>query len=356
MGLPDINISFRNAATTVVRRASRGVVAVILLDSAAGTAGVHNMTGDTQIPAGLSAVNKDYLAKVFIGYVNQPSKVIAYVLGTSAEDFSTALAYFATQKINYVVGPPDCTAAQAAEIIAWVKAQRADKRTTKAVVPDVSADNKGIINFTTDEIKVGSNVYSTAAYCGRMAGLIAGTPIKISCTYAPLPEVLDVKRLDGTAMDAAVDAGQLIIFHDGEKVKVGRGVNSLTTLTETENESFQKIKIVEAIDMIQDDVRMQIQDNYTGKYSNSYDHKCILITAIGEYLKQLEQDDVVQKDSSSVGLDIDRQRDYLESKSIDTSKMSEQEIKNADTGAKVFLSGKAKILDTIEDVDLDFSI
>ncbi len=356
MGLPDINISFKNAAATVVRRASRGIVAVILLDSAAGTAGAHIMTAETQIPTALSAVNKTYLSQIFIGYVNQPSKVIAYVLAADAEDFSAALAYFATQKINYVVGPQDCTATQAAEIVTWVKAQRADKRTPKGIVPDTAADNEGIINFTTDEIRVGDKTYSTAAYCGRMAGLIAGTPVKISCTYAPLPEVLDVKRLTGAEMDAAVDAGQLIVFHDGEKVKVGRGVNSLTTVTETKNETFKKIKIIEAVDMIQDDVRLQTQDSYIGKYSNSYDHKCLLITAISEYLKQLEQDDVVQKDSSSVSLDLDKQRDYLESKGIDTSKMSEQDIKSADTGAKVFLSGKAKILDTIEDVDLDFSI
>ena len=54
----------------------------------------------------------------------------------------------------------------------------------------------------------------------------------ISCTYAPLPEVSDVGRLTREAMDAAVDAGKFILFHDGEKVKVARGVNSLQTTTQ----------------------------------------------------------------------------------------------------------------------------
>lgn len=355
MGLPDINISFKNAAATVVRRAARGIVAVILLDSADGTAGAHVMTGENQIPAALSAANQTYLKQVFIGYVNKPSKVIAYVLAQTATDFTEAFTYLATQKINYIVGPPDCTTAQATEIVTWVKDQRADKRTPKAVVPDMSADNEAIINFTTDEIKVSGTTYTTAAYCGRIAGLIAGTPITIACTYAELLEVTDVKRLSDTDKNAAVDAGQLIIFHDGEKVKVGRGVNSLTTTTDTKNESFKKIKIIEAVDMIQDDIRMLTQDNYIGKYSNTYDHKCLLITAIQEYLSQLETDGVLTAGKSAVELDIDAQEAYLQGKGIDTSKMSDQEVKAADTGSHVFLKAAVGIPDTIEDIDLDIT-
>ena len=160
MGLPDINISFKNAAATVVRRAARGIVAVILMDSAAGTAGAQIMTGENQIPTALSAVNKAYLTQIFIGYVNKPGKVIAYVLAADATDFTAALVYLATQKINYLVGPPDCTVAQATEIKTWIAAQRADKRTPKAVLPDTVADSESIINFTTDEIKVSDTMNS----------------------------------------------------------------------------------------------------------------------------------------------------------------------------------------------------
>ncbi|QEY34617.1 phage tail sheath protein [Caproiciproducens galactitolivorans] len=355
MGLPNINISFKNAAATATRRASRGVVAVILLDSAAGTAGAHVMTSDTQIPKELSVANKEYLSHVFLGYVNKPSKVIAYVLAADAEGLSAALAYFATQKVNYVVGPPDCTTAQAAEIVTWVKAQRADKRTPKAIVPNTAADNEGVINFTSDEIRVGDKIYTTSGYCGRIAGLIAGTPITISCTYAELPEIADVKRMTESEIDTAIDAGQFVIFHDGEKVKVGRGVNSLTTTTDQKNGSWKKIKIIEAKDMIEDDIRMLTQDNYIGKYSNTYDHKCLLITAIKEYFDQLETDGVLTAGKSSVELDLEAQEAYLQGKGIDTSKLSEQEIKTADTGSHVFLKATVSIPDTIEDINLDIT-
>lgn len=355
MGLPNINIVFRTAASTAVRRAQRGIVGVILRDSAAGVSGAQSMDDETKIPAALSAVNQDYLEKIFLGYVNKPKKVLAYVLAADAADFTEALAYFATQKINWLVGPPDCSVVDATAISAWIAAQRAGKRTPKSVLPNTAADSEAIVDFTTEGIKVGSTEYTTAAYCGRIAGLIAGTPIKISCTYAPLSEVTDITRLSEPEMDAAVDAGKFIIFHDGEKVKVGRGVNSLTTTTEDKGEAYKSIKIVEAIDMMRDDVRLLTQDNYIGKHPNSYDNKCLLITAIQEYFSELEKQEVLNAGKSTVEIDLEKTKAYLIEQGVDVSEMTDQEIKTANTGKRVILKGSVGILDTIEDVDLDMS-
>ncbi len=72
----------------------------------------------------------------------------------------------------------------------------------------------------------------------------------ISCTYAPLNELSDITRLTKSEADAAIEAGKFIFVHDGEKVKVGRGINSFVTTTDGKGEAYKKIKIVEAIDMI----------------------------------------------------------------------------------------------------------
>ena len=355
MGLPDINLVFHNAATTAIARSQRGIVGAILKDSAPAVTGAHELLDESQIPAELSAVNQDYLKKTFIGYVNKPQKVIAYVLNTDAADLNTALDYFALHKIDYLVGPVDCSTDEAQAISDWIKTERENKRTPKAVLPNTAADNEGIINFTSSAIKTGDTEYTTAGYCGRIAGLIAGTPIAISSTYAQLPEVTDVNRLTEAEMDTAIDNGEFIIFHDGEKVKCGRGVNSLKTTTTEKGEAFKKIKIVEAVDMMEDDIRMTVQDNYIGKYSNSYDNKCLLISAIQDYFMELESEGVLQAGNSTVGIDIAKQKTYLQENGKDVIKMSEQEIKKADTGSHVFLSGSVGILDTIEDIDLDIS-
>lgn len=197
---------------------------------------------------------------------------------------------------------------------------------------------------------------TTAAFCSRIAGLIAGTPMTISCTYAPLAEVSDVTRLTKEQLDTAIDSGEFVLFHDGEKVKVGRGVNSLKTTSQEKGEAFKKIKIVEAMDMIQNDIRMTAEDGYIGKYANSYDNKCLLIMAVKGYLEELERSGILETGTSVVELDLAAQENYLKSKGIDTSDMSEQQIKEANTDAKVFLRARVSILDAIEDIVLPITI
>ncbi|MGI5966762.1 MAG: phage tail sheath protein, partial [Anaerotruncus rubiinfantis] len=80
MGLPSIDITFRTLGMTAIQRSQKGIVAVILEDTASGVAGAHIMTSVTDIPAALGAENKAYLERAFTGYVNPPRKVIAYVV------------------------------------------------------------------------------------------------------------------------------------------------------------------------------------------------------------------------------------------------------------------------------------
>ncbi|MCR1907461.1 phage tail sheath protein, partial [Intestinimonas butyriciproducens] len=74
------------------------------------------------------------------------------------------------------------------------------------------------------------------------------------------------------------------------------------------------------------------------------------------YLVGLEQSGILQAGSSSVGIDLAHQEAYLQSVGTDTSKMSQQEIKEANTADKVFLEASIKILDAIEDISLNITI
>lgn len=354
MKLPNINIAFSTQAASAIERSEKGVVALILRDTAAN--GGHILTKPTHIPIGLGQANQDYIKRAFIGYVNPPKKVIVYVLPTDAEDLTEALTYLEGQTFDYLAGPPDITTAECTEIVNWIKSQRNDGFTPKAVLPDTAADSEAIINFTTEDVYDGTNTYTAAEYCSRIAGLIAGTPMTISCTYATLPEVVDIDRLGKDDADDAIDNGEFILIYDGEKVKVGRGVNSLQTTAQDKGEAFKKIKIVEAIDMIRTDIKKTIEDNYIGKYANDYDNKCLLITAIKGYFTGLENDGILRHGTSTVEIDLDAQEAYLQSIGKDTSDMTEEEIKTAATADKVFLKASIQILDAIEDIDLNITI
>lgn len=354
MGMPSVSISFTEKAITAVKRGERGVVALIIKDENVPDTNPFICLSNEDVPTTLSESNQEQIKLALMGYVKMPKKVITYVLGTDAEDYTEALDKLKKIKFDYLVAPTASTDNVTSDIVSYVKTQRTEGKLIKAVLPNVTGDNEGIINYATAKVYADDKEYTSEQYCSRIAGIIAGTPINISCTYAPLSELTDCSRMTKEEMDAAVDAGKFIVWFDGEKIKTARGVNSLTTTTQDKGDSFKKIKIVEAMDMISDDIKKTAEDSYLGKYANTYDNKCLLISAIGNYFDQLKMDGVVS--NYSIGIDIDANRSYLKGKGTDTESMSDDEIKVADTGSFVFLKATVKILDAIEDIVLPISL
>jgi len=373
MGEPSIQIVFKQAGITAIKRGERGVVVLILKDTMPPTySNPIKMETIDEIPESLSDFNKEQIKLAMIGYQNPPKQVIAFIEKIDATDYTEAQNHLETIKWDYVVvpsigltadGKADTeanTTSRATDFATWIKQLRSTKDIkVKAVLPHCPADNEGIINFSTDDIKTANKIYTAAEYCSRIAGMLAGTPLTISATFAPLAEVIDVPHLKKEERDAAIDAGKLILFNDGKKVKVDRAVNSFVTTFENKGDDFKKIKIVDIMDLIHDDVKTTAEDSYIGKYPNDYDHKCLLIAAINGYFEGLELDGLL--DSSIDGqnkaeIDLEAQKVYLKSQGTDISAMKDQELKESNTGSQVFLKGQAVILDAIEDIKFQIYI
>ena len=242
-----------------------------------------------------------------------------------------------------------------------MKTNRENKyKRSKVVLPGYNGDYEGIINFANTKIETATKAYTPAEYTARIAGLIAGTPMTISATYAPLAEVIDCDKYTLDENDEKVNKGEFFIFWDGEKFKMSRAMNSLVTTTQDKGEGYQTIKIVDIMDMIYDDIKKTAQDSYIGKYTNDYDNKCLLIAAIRGYFKELERGRLLQKDYSEIDIDTEAVRIYQEKHGLYTKEeladMSDQELKELDTKKKVFLTAKIKILDAMEDIELPITI
>lgn len=385
MSAPSINISFIEKAISAITRGERGIVMLWVKDNLPAPAiNPATVITESDIPSSLKDSTVEQIKLAMIGYTNAPKKVLIYSMGIAdnAEEvavesgYKKAMEAAETIKFDYLAIPTVETDGKAQDVATWVKTMRTvKKKKIKAVLPNIAADNEGVINFTTEksiktETVTGKNgareivdtQYSAEQYCARIAGLIAGTPMTIACTYAPLPELSDCTRL--TDLDTPVDKGEFVIFYDGEKVKVVRGVNSFITTVDGKGDSFKKIKIVEAMDMINDDITKTAQDSYLGKYANTYSNKCLLISAISAYFAQLKKDGIIS--SYSVNLDAEAIRNYLKGKGLkatlddgtvkEVDECSDEEIVTADTGANVFLTGTVKILDAIEDITMPIYI
>lgn len=349
MGLPNILIEFKSKASTAIKRGERGTVAIIVVDT---TEGVTKIEDVTQIPDGLTEENKTYVERTFLGGVKPVKDVVLIVTDTVAN----GLNVLETVKFDYAVGPHNISTEDATAMATFIKALRDNKGIkAKAVLPNTKGDHEGIINFTTSNVVVGESTFTTAQYCSRIAGLLAGTPLRMSATYYHLSEVDDVPKFTKSELDKKIDAGEFVISHDGEKVKVARAVNSLTTIGATKSEDYKSIKIVDIMDIIYTDIKRTCEDSYIGKFANNYDNKCSLIVAIQAYLEGLRNDELLDE-KIVTGIDMEAQINYLKSKGEPVGDMTEQEIKKANTQTFVFLSSTYKILNAIEDIKVKFYI
>ena len=309
---------------------------------------------ESDIPSELSADSKEQITLALKGNVNAPSKLVVYVIGSGDADYKKALSYFELHKVNWLCCPTIKTDKQEQAVATWVKNQRTAKNKVKAVLPEQDADSEGIVNYATASATVGEKKYTADKFCSRIAGLIAGTPATEATTFSVLPEVSECTIMDRSAMDAAIEAGKLVLYYDGEKVKVARGVNSLTTTSPDKADPWKKIKVVEVMDMISDDLKILVEDYYIGKFVNIYDNKCLLLIAIKSYMEELFRGGLL--DSYEVDLDVEAIRDYLvEHKGMkreDVEAMKDEEVKKQYTDEKVFMKASVTIADVMEDINL----
>ena len=349
LGLPSVNIVFKQEGTTAIERGERGIVALVLKDTKA--LGGHTVYDITDCPEEISEANRRYIIDALIGNTNAPLRVELFVLGED-DAVVDALDYFENTKFDYICSP-SFTSEENTEVATWIKAQRDNEGVmVKAVLANVKDDHEGIINFATDNIVTEHKTYTTSEFTPRIAGLIAGTSLKIAVTYANIPEILEIPYEKKRDTETKVGEGKLVIFKQSGQYRIARGVNSLVTTSEVKGEAFQKIKLVDIMDLMTNDIRQTCHKSYIGKYANSYDNKCILMMAIEGYLDQLVMDGLIERDTVKVEIDMEAQKAYLKSIGINVSEMKEQEIKEYNTKDKVFIAIKCKILDAIEEINL----
>ena len=409
-GLPKVSITFKEAARKAVIRSARGAVGLILKESTVPTTNPIVVTAPSEIPAALSAANKTQIEKALIGNEKAPRKIVCYFVApgtgytytvvtpgsganpktsgwyeksgdtyvatndetvtegktyyekSSSEvttvDYSEACDYFLTTDINYLAAPTVATDGNTDSMKAWVKSihdQPEENYGIIAILPNCAADCEFIVNYTNTSVKDNDgNTFTAEGYCARIAGLLATTPMNSSSTYTVLPELAECSITSREEAGTKVDLGQLVIFFDGEKCKIARGVNSFVTTTATKSAVYTKIKVVDTMEQIKKDIGRAAEDSYIGKFSNNYDNKGLLINAINEYFGTLIAAGGLN--NANCEIDLDANRAYLRDKGIDVSTLTDQEIREYYTDDKVFLAASMTILDAMEDITLNITI
>ena len=387
-GLPQVIIDFRTKSTTAIARSARGIGVMILNNESTNVSKFYKISDSTDIPdEGLTAHNVDLIKKALLGI---PLRILVYTLpmadvvpgeGTLLNQ-ADVLKKLHNIKWNYICHPTG-TAQDQEDLAVWVKNERNVRRKTfKAVVANFDADDKGVINFTTDNIrcvnpsymdalqaaggdrkKVSSSIaeyltYTSTEYTARIMGILAGLALDRSATYYELNEVYDCETYED--IDDCISKGQLCLIDemDGSGVKIARACNSLHTFTTDVGQDFRYIKIVETVDMITDDIRDTFKNSYVGKVINDYNHKMLFIAAILVYFRNLKGNVLDDSPTAINTVDIDEaaQKDYAILHGDDVTKMMVQQIREYNTGTQVLLTGRITPVNAMEDLRITFTM
>jgi hypothetical protein len=204
----------------------------------------------------------------------------------------------------------------------------------QAVARSAASNYEGIVNVGCGAYLAGVE-YSSAELAPWVAGLIAGQKLKESTTYAPAPFSDVNRRWTKSEQRTAVTSGVFLLFHDGLIVKVLKGINSIVTLSQNQNNSFKKIRSIRVMDAIASDLQATAEANYIGKVNNTEEGRLALIGACLQYMATLAKGEVIENTGYFVELDPDY---YGDGATL------------APEADQVFLNFGARVTDTIESI------
>ena len=403
--MPSVIVAFEEKGIEAIQRSQRGIVLLVLEQEGKDmTKDYLNIYTTDDIPEDLTDENKEYIKLALLGYQTTPKKVVVYFIPpvptttettttadvgagegtasgdgadldvgeettaggttepqtTARQDYTQILRVIETVEFIYLA-IPQIQPENVQDIASWIKSMRTTKDImVNAVLPNINADCEGVINFTNSIIRTKTKSYTTAQYCARVAGLLAGTPMTIAATYAPLNELIEVERNTVDEMNDRVSNGEFFFFHDGKKIKVARAVNSFTTTYQGRGDDFKFIKIMNLLDMIHNDIKQTGHDSYIGKYTNNASNRALLITAINGYFKTLETEGLLERDKNRSYIDYEAVKNWRESNGLNTreelEEMSEKELEALNLHENVFIAADLSPLNAIENITMKCTI
>lgn len=297
---PGLYINFQSAALANITSGARGIVGLPIFTYTGGTAEsgkFYTIEGESDAIELVGSANATPIKRVLEGGAKE---VLVYAVPTNADatvQYADIRDQFEAQEFNVFVYPTVIDDAEQTATKSWVARNREEGKHflyvaggTAAEDADISLGNarstllkdKYIVNLVSGVILADGTEVQSADYASYIAGLIAGTPINKSITYAELPVVDVTKRLKNSEVESALTSGSLVIVKDGDKVRIEQG---LTT--------DGKIRKVRARQAIATDIPATARDNYIGKVDNNPAGQAALISAIKLYLEQMENNNVL---------------------------------------------------------------
>jgi hypothetical protein len=295
---PGLYVNFVEAAATQIRGGARGIVAIPLKTYGPNATAKTFYTVETEKDAA-DLFGSSNIQSIKLALKGGAKEVLVYTMpaNPTADDYTDMRNEFEARPFNVFVYDGEVSDTERTNTKTWVTTNRNEGKHFMFVTGGSETDDQDptvgnarsttlnddyIVNLITGGTVDGVS-YSSGEYAAYIAGLIAGTPINRSITYAQVPLDDVNKRLRNSEIRTALEAGSLVLVNDGEKVKVEQGLAT----------SGAKIRAVRARQAIATDIAKTARDNYIGRLNNNEDGQAALISAIKAYLEELERNNVL---------------------------------------------------------------
>lgn len=356
--MPTIEVIFKQLAGSLIERSSRSIAILIVKDDTNKEFRFKRYKDATEVEEDKDLFTAENLRAIKDVLTFQVAQCFVYRINNTDETLSDALKDLQKRVKTGWITIANGTPNEFENLTSWIKTRELEHKSYKAVVYKVNTtDCKHIVNFWNEKVEFADERGEQEGnlYCPSLIGILASCNIQKGCTYFNCSNLSYVLEEDDN--DKALQEGKFILFNDDEIVKIARGVNSMTTTDGINNtEDMRFIDIVEAMDLIADDISKTFKETYLGKYKNNLDNQMLFISAINTYFAELARDYILDNNyENKAEIDVESQRlAWLGVGKAEAANWDAQTVRNNSFKRTVYLLGDIKILGAME--DLKFTI
>ncbi|MBY6915484.1 phage tail sheath C-terminal domain-containing protein [Clostridium botulinum] len=361
VGMPKIEINFKQKATSLIERSERGYAVLIMRDNTSALFNCKTYTEVTDVEDDSKMYTSENLQYIKDAFEFGTFRVVVVKIGESEEDtISTALKIVEKNVDTGWVTICNGKTEDFTTLTSWTKAKENSRKTYKSVVYKVNTtDCRHVVNFYNDKVTFTDDRAEQTGekYLPTLAGIFAVCNINKGCVNFKCTNLSNVEEVEDN--DAALEEGRFILYNDKNYVRIANDVNSLTTLNgKTLTEDMRYIETVEAMDLITDDIRSEFKENYQGPYKNKYDNQVLFISAVKGYFRNLSEEDILDEEyENDAFINVEKQRAaWIATGKEEAKDWNEITVKKKTYKRSLFLGGDIKILGSMVNLDFDISL
>ena len=380
IGLPKVDVIFKVLANTAVVRSGRGIACLIIKDNTGmdtlelSKAKKETLVNEENLKA-KSVITENKILKQYKGftevestdYAEENYKIIEdvflteinklYVIKIPNDKTFDDIKPFIKKDINWIAYIGE-TREEQKKLADFVKLENKSRsKRLKAIcynLQEAEADDMHIVNFVNASvIKADGKSIVGYKYLGRLLGVLTGCRMDMSVTYSILSDLNSVEQIGDTdAINEAIGKGKFVLINDDDGVRIARGINSLQKNDKEHTEDMKYITIVEAMDLIYEDIINTFKQVYLGRFKNSYDNQVLFISAINSYFRDLAREEILDPNYNNISfVDIEKQREtWIENGKLEATNWSDIQVKDNTFRTNVYLQANVKFLNAMEDL------